>query len=233
MNDIVYLLKDGPNEELRYSLRTVEKNFPHNRVVFVGGKPADITPDKFIKVDQNQGSKWNNTRQNLQRACEDETLTENFWLFNDDFFIMGAYKGSGLEFDGELKKHILEIEGRHNGNQSNYTLRLRQLCKTLAKAGIHAPRNYAIHRPMLVNREKAQRILETYPEQPMFRALYGNLTATEDNPGEPAKDCKVTPWLVPPYELSDIISTEDRCFAQGAVGRYIRERFTEPSRWEA
>lgn len=47
-HDIVYLLKDGPNEELRLSLRSVAKHFPHKRVIFVGGKPADITPDEFI-----------------------------------------------------------------------------------------------------------------------------------------------------------------------------------------
>jgi hypothetical protein len=231
-HDIVYLLKDGPNEELRFSLRSVEKNFPHRIVCFAGGRPIGLEPDIQIDVQQDQGSKWNNTRKNLLEAVRNDRLTPDIWLFNDDFFIMGAYQGSGLEFDGELKKHILEIEGRHNGNHTTYTLRLRQLCKTLAKAGIHTPRNYAIHRPMLINREKAQRILETYSEEPMFRALYGNLTATEDNPGKPAKNCKVTPWLRPAYELSDIISTEDQCFERDAVGRYIRERFTEPSRWE-
>lgn len=230
MNDIVYLLKDGPNEELRYSLRSVAQNFPHRRVVFVGGKPEDITPDKFIKVEQNQGSKWNNTRQNLQRACEDEEISDDFWLFNDDFFIMGDYQGNGLEFDGSLWLHICEIENRHNMNKSNYTLRLRHLLQTLRKAGIPDPKNYAVHRPMLINKRKALAVMAKYPDEPMFRALYGNLEGSE---GKPAKDCKVTPWLKPPYELSDIISTEDRCFAKDAVGRYIRERFKKPSRWEA
>lgn len=145
---------------------------------------------------------------------------------------VSASRNSGLEFDGELKKHIIEIERRHNGNRSNYALRMRNLCKTLAKAGIHTPRNYAIHRPMLVNRAKALEVMAKFPEEPMFRALYGNLTATEAD-STPAKDCKVTTWLKPAYEQSDIISTDDKCFAKGAVGRYIRERFTEPSRWES
>lgn len=232
MNDIVYLLKDGPNEELRYSLRTVAKNFPHNKVVFVGGKPADITPDEFIRVEQNQGSKWNNTRQNLLTACQNAAISDDFWLFNDDFFIMEPYHGHDLEYDDSLWHHIIAIENRHHMNKSGYTLRLRQLCKTLRTAGIDAPKNYAVHRPMLVNKAKALEVLTKYPEEPMFRALYGNLTAIDD-PGAEVKDCKVTPWLKPAYEMSDIISTEDRCFAKDAVGRYIRERFTEPSRWES
>ena len=232
MNDIVYLLKPGPNEELRFSLRSIEKNFPHGRIVFVGGKPEDITPDRFIKVEQNLPTKWENTRKNLLTACQTEDITENFWLFNDDFFIMGPHKGHGLEFDGELLDHVIEIEARHHQQKSNYTIRLRHLWTTLKQAGIKHPKNYAIHRPMLVNKTKALEVLTKYPQEPMFRALYGNLTATEAD-STPAKDCKVTTWLKPAYELSDIISTDDKCFAKGAVGRYIRERFTEPSRWES
>lgn len=131
-----------------------------------------------------------------------------------------------------IRAHTEFVRIEHPDNRSNYALRMRNLCKTLAKAGIHTPRNYAIHRPMLVNRAKALEVMAKFPEEPMFRALYGNLTATEAD-STPAKDCKVTPWLVPPYEQSDIISTDDKCFAKGAVGRYIRERFTEPSRWES
>lgn len=44
--------------------------------------------------------------------------------------------------------------------------------------------------------------------------------------------------IVPAYNEGPFIercinSTDDKCFENGAVGRYIRERFTEPSRWES
>lgn len=229
MADIVYLLKDGPNEELRYSLRSVERNFPADRIIFVGGKPDDITPDIFIKVDQSEPTKWANTRKNLLTAVQNDQISEDFWLFNDDFFIMRPYNTTEPEFDDSLWHHIAQIESRHRMNMSKYTLLLRHLCKTLRDAGIHEPKNYATHRPMLINRKKALETLQRFPSEPMFRALYGNINQIG---GHEVKDCKVTPWLTPDYTNSDVVSTEDVCFAKGDVGRWIRSIFTEPSRWE-
>ncbi len=60
--DIVYFVKESAqNEELRYSLRSVEKNFPHRNVWFVGGKPKGLTPDKWHAVNQDRETKWGNT----------------------------------------------------------------------------------------------------------------------------------------------------------------------------
>ena len=43
MRDIVYIIKDDlPTTELKYSLRSVEANFPHRLVWFVGGKPDKL-----------------------------------------------------------------------------------------------------------------------------------------------------------------------------------------------
>ena len=45
--DVVYVLKSNIDpEELRYSLRSVEKNFPHRYVWFVGSQPEGFKPDK-------------------------------------------------------------------------------------------------------------------------------------------------------------------------------------------
>ena len=229
MHDIVYLLKPGPNEELRYSLRSVEKNFEHGRVIFVGGKPSDITPDVFIEVAQTGPTKWANTRRNLMMAVQDSRISEDFWLFNDDFFIMADYDKTQAEFDGELMAHIEEVEQRHGMLQSRYTKLLRSLHKTLTDAGIENPKNYAIHRPMLINKRKARETLERFPAEPMFRALYGNINQIG---GHEVKDCKFTPWLKPSTKGATVISTEDNSFATGAIGRKIRASFPEPSRWE-
>ena len=67
--DSVYILKDEFNcEELRYSLRSVEKNFPHRFVWFVGGQPKGFQPDRAIKHKQVGSTKWDN--------YVDMTLTE-------------------------------------------------------------------------------------------------------------------------------------------------------------
>lgn len=228
-HDIVYLLKDGANEELRYSLRSVAKNFPHKNVIFVGGKPDDIDPDVFIKIEQTEPTKWANTRRNLIEACKNPGITDDFWLFNDDFFIMKPYKHDGREADRTLWHHIAEIENRHNMTMSKYTLMLRHCAKTLKDAGVIKPLNYAVHRPMLINKAKALEILDRFPSEPMFRCLYGNLT---EGVTESVKDLKITSWSTDRYEGAEIISTEDKAFQDGKVGEYIRASFFRPSPWE-
>lgn len=87
MWDIVYVVKDTKtNEELKYSLRSLV-NFPHKRVWFYGGCPRDLNPDFHIKVDQNQPTKWANIFMMFKMVCDNPTITKNFWLFNDDFFL--------------------------------------------------------------------------------------------------------------------------------------------------
>lgn len=228
-HDIVYLLKDGPNEELRYSLRSVAKNFPHGRIIFVGGCPEDIEPDVHIRIEQTEPTKWANTRQNLIAACKNPGITDDFWLFNDDFFIMKPYKSNGREADNTLWHHIAEIENRHFMTMSKYTLMLRHCGKTLRDAGIIKPLNYAVHRPMLINKDKALQIIRRFPCEPMFRNLYGNLTTGET---QAVKDIKITNWSTDRYEGADIISTEDKAFRDGKVGQYIRASFFKPSIWE-
>ena len=52
-NDIVFVLKDKlDTEELRYSLRSIEKNFPHRYVWFVGGQPEGFKPDRALPHKQ-------------------------------------------------------------------------------------------------------------------------------------------------------------------------------------
>ena len=65
-NDIVYILGDQPSyEELRYSLRSIEQNFPHGLVWFVGAQPRGFTPDRAVKHIQTGESKWQKIRSSM------------------------------------------------------------------------------------------------------------------------------------------------------------------------
>ena len=82
---------------------------------------------------------------------------------------------------------------------------------------------------MLINKQKALEILGRFPSEPMFRSLYGNLT---EGVTEAVKDVKITSWSTDRYEGAEIISTEDKAFASGDVGKYIRNAFPDRSKWE-
>lgn len=231
-HDIVYFLKQTPtNEELRYSIRSVVQNFPHRKIVFYGGCPYDMTPDRHVNVVQNKPSKWQNVHYMLGVACKDDDLTPNFWLFNDDFFVMKPVDELPPLYNRSLWRHIVEVEERHQGQRSAYAIQLRHLCRTLTLIDPDTEAlNYATHMPMLINRKKALKTLTEFPNEPMFRALYGNHHKIG---GEHRDDCKITGWLkIPDYKDRQFLSTTDESFLHDEAGRYIRAQFTEKSRFE-
>lgn len=231
--DIVYFVRDGKNEELRYSLRSVEENWQYNKVWFYGGCPNGIVPDEYVHCIQTELSKFERVRNMLYKACSNDNITESFWLFNDDFFILQP-KPETIKpmYNKTLQDRIAKIESRNGNIPTDYTKRLRHLVKTLEEAGLPTL-DYAVHKPMLVNRKKALEVLDKYPNEPMFRALYGNYWKLG---GESNHDMKIQ--LVNYNKCAtimrewDFLSTSDESFEVGNVGRYLRDRFNTPSRFE-
>ena len=227
--DIVYFVKpDQVNNELLYSLRTVDQNFPHARVWFVGGQPIEMTPDERLAIVQHGRNRYERVRNMLIEVCRNEEITEDFWLFNDDFFILQPIEELPPWYNGTLREHVANIEHRHHGETSGYTRQLRRTIEILRAAGCGI-RNYAVHAPMRINRRKMLETIERFPDCPMFRALYGNYN---DIGGIDAPDCKIVRPETPIPFGALFVSTSDSSFINGQVGRQIRERFPEKSRWE-
>ena len=228
-HDIVYFLREGANEELRYSLRSVDENFAYNKIWFVGGKPDGLEPDGYLPIEQFGVDKFERVRNMLIDACKNDNITEDFWLFNDDFFVMKPTLKEVQWVNGTLEQRIAQIESSENrGMQTLYTRRLRHLVRTLKKDGLPTL-NYAVHKPMLINRKKALEVLEKYPHEPMFRALYGNywrIKAKNDI------DCKIRRLDRALNADRQFISTSDDSFRCGVVGAQLQERFKFKSRFE-
>ena len=227
-NDVVYIVRGGKNEELRYSLRSVEQNFPHRDVCIYGGKPKGIKADINVQMEQYGRDKWEKVRNTLKEICKNDLHTENIWLFNDDFFIMQPVKKPANYYDGTLAHQINVIEAKVFGRKTQYSVKLRHLLDTLRKAGVEQPLNYAHHTPMLINRKKMLETLEAYHREPMFRALYGNLNHIG---GVDMPDVKFygnrQPWPIGTYA-----STADESWLTEKIGFVIRDKFRTPSRWE-
>ena len=227
--DIVYFVKETPeNEELRYSLRSVEQNFPHNKVWFYGGQPYGLKPDGKVPVAQNNPTKWENVRQMLEMACKNDEITEDFWLFNDDFFVIKPVEELPPIYDGDLYRRIIHIEGRHGDKPSSYTANLRQTVKELERRGLGCL-NYAVHIPMLINRKKALEVLSEFPNCAMFRALYGNYWKIGGRDDHDVKIAKMDKEVNPDWEF---LSSSDISFTNGKLGAFICEKFNEESRFE-
>ena len=223
--DIVYFVKDSEsNEELRYSLRSLV-NFPHRNVWFYGGCPKGLKPDRYVYVKQDKDNKWQNVSTMLDMACVNRHISKNFWLFNDDFFIMNKVLHPVNYFSGDLYKRIVQLEDKHGGI-TEYSQQLRNMCQELEALGCSS-KNYAVHYPMLINRQKALELLNT-TDNPMFRSLYGNYANVK---AICSNDCKIIS-KEKEWNGSNYLSTEDKAFADGIVGKQIRERFPDKCRYE-
>ena len=229
--DVVYLLKDTQaNYELRYSLRSVVENFPHRKIVFAGGKPCGLEPDLYVPVIQDRPSKWENTRKNLEAVVNDDRVSDNFWLFNDDFFVLeSANEKVGAYFDNRISDAIRKTE-KGFGHPIDWTRRLRKLIGELTERNLPTL-NYAVHKPMLFNKKKLKAVLDEFPDEPMIRALYGNYYHL-DGVNAPDYKVRVTQYQISKVEKWDFVSTQDDSFRDGNIGEYLRNKFYVPSRFE-
>ncbi len=226
-NDIIYILKkELDTEELRYSLRSVEKNFPHRYVWFIGGQPKGFKPDRYIKHNQEGALKWELIRSSMYKAVENEELSDEFFLFNDDFFIMKPVKGEWKNFvDMTLAERIEELK-LENPWLNIYGRTLFKAEQELINLG--APTmNYDVHLPMLFHKAN---VAETIKQcsSPQMRSVYGNLTRSPFiiHPDVKVYDLETVP------EDPDFLSTNDKTFNNGKVGEYIRAKFPKPCKYE-
>lgn len=232
--DIVYFLKVGTrNEELRYSLRSVEKYVPHRKVWFYGGKPEGIRPDGYVHCAQREMTKWERVRGMMHQACQNDEITEDFWLFNDDFFILKPLlEDAPAPYDGTLTSKADEVDKRHHGEPGEWTTNLRRL-RDLLKENNRPELNYAVHKPLLVNRRKMLAVLDKFPREPMLRALYGNYYELG---GVDSPDMKVTGLATKDIDAkmaaTDCVSTSDESFRNGQIGKWLRDKFNTESRFE-
>lgn len=224
MYDIVYFVKDTEsNEELRYSLRSL-KNFPHRKVWFYGGCPKGLKPDVHIKVNQDQPNKWMNIFKMFKMVCLNDQISKNFWLFNDDFFVMKPVTKGPNYFEGDLYKRVVTLEDKHDGI-TPYSRQLRYTLQELEGMGC-TTKNYALHVPMLINRNNGQELINIM-DGPMIRCLYGNYFNIG---GEEHCDVKIDS-KTKEYKDGEYLSTNDNSFA-GLVGQQIKDRFKDKCKYE-
>lgn len=229
MSDVVYLVRGGRNEELRYSLRSLY-HLPHDRVWVVGANPPPwLTGVERIGVRQQQ-YKFADVPLKLLAACRHPEISDPFWLFNDDFFVTRPVDGFPLLHRGPLRAQMACGWGESYRQGADRTARL------LVSWGHRDDGllSYELHMPLWVRKrefveawQRAQFVDFTIPT--CFRSLYGNHAQLG---GREVDDAKVRDCDSLPDPDAPAVSTTDRTFARGEVGRWIRARLPDPSPYE-
>ena len=228
--DLVYPLKDSQtNEELRYSLRSVEKHAKnYGKVITIGGTVAGIKPDIAIPLHQIGGTKYDRVNMTFKEICLNSSISENFVLMNDDFFIMEDVDMSKLKsyYRCSMADYLQIIIDAQC--PSAYTERLARASMALELLGLDT-KCYELHIPMLFNKHKLLEVIGAFYGFCGTRSLYGNYHNLK-----PAKmnDCKI--FTKGDNFIKDLpfLSTTDSSFRDGRVGEYIRNQFKEKSKYE-
>jgi hypothetical protein len=228
--DFVYICKDGHNEELRYSIRSVMASFPDAKVWLVGGKPLWYV-GSHIAVQQ-KSAKYINAINNLKAICSSEDISEEFVLMNDDFYIVEKIESvetlhGGLLIDKiNLYKKIT--------TQSGYISKLEKTFVKMTDLGIKSPLDYELHVPMIMEKNKLKTVLR-HGSEFLWRSMYGNIFNVGGTEMEDVKVYTEGPLTAKSYEIKNkqhrYLSSTDSSF-QMLYSIVLKELFKSKSIYE-
>jgi hypothetical protein len=146
--DIVYILGNGSktNDEIRYSLRSIETYLKFDRVFIVGECPSFLKNVIHIPYKENSNPRVNHLEKVNEVIKRVPDLSENFLLMYDDIFFIRSedidnypnyYKGQLERFCGEdsLFKKCLSDTKYYLEEHGKPTL------------------NFSVHRPVIYNKK--------------------------------------------------------------------------------
>ena len=226
MADVMYAVRPGPNEELRYSLRALHANLPHDRVFIVGHGPDWLTD--VTRIDRTEFSnKYILLNECVRRVCETD-ISDMFYKFDDDMFVMEPMEKIPPLHIGSLVQHMNRRGGKNDRGYGGVLYSTLQACEYM---GVDNPWSFESHTPMLFDKMYVSAILEMvwnkFPTMGL-QSVYGNVFYP-DAAAYPDVKIRFADRHLPPGSLW---STEDYTFEHGSVGREIRKRFPNPSPYE-
>jgi len=232
--DIVYILGTGSvwqNNEIRYSLRSVEKNISDlGNVFIVGEKPDWIQNVFYLPHPDSHSEKWKNGFFKIRRACLEEKISNTFLLMNDDFFIIKKIEAESYPY---YYNGLLSYSEKLHSKKFQTTRAMTAETLGYNNRGLL---NFSIHRPFKYNKEMFYHLpgIPLHLKGFSVRSFYANYYNV---PAVPSKDPLISPLrsgkdferIVSGYSDFSIFSSTAR---SPAFHNWIRSLFPDPSSFE-
>jgi hypothetical protein len=226
--DYVYICREGNNEELRYSIRSVVAHASYNNIWLVGYKP-DWYLGNFVNLPDT-ATKFDNIVSCIKTITDVGAISDDFVLMNDDFFFLKDVGKVPIYHGGLLRDKIdkyIELGSRR------YATLLSRTYNNLVRQGIKDPLDYDIHVPMPMNKIKLK---ESIKKAYFPRSGYGNV---HNIGGTHIEDVKTysnkSPLKSNSYDFKNgnmpFVSTEDGSF-QEVCDTVLKDMFPNPSQYE-
>ncbi len=227
MVDIVYSIKKGGSRwgdnELRYSLRSIEKHLKNYRNIYlIGYKPDWIQNVIHIEAKDDNPIPDNNILNKLYKACDHPDISDSFLFFNDDHFLLQDFDAPNFPYFywATLKTFL-------RNRKDGYGMRVRNTMKYLVGNG-KPEKHFDIHYPIIYEKAKFKPCFEKLPvtyHGYVIKSIYAN---TLEIGGASIPDCKYT---TPPNSVNICFSTHPK--PSPIVCKWLEERFPDKSRYEA
>ena len=227
--DVVYVLGSDShydNDELRYSLRSIEKYLSGVGKVWIIGECADWIENvrHIFYPDQPSKQPDYNIMRKICRAIEEPELSEDFLFFNDDHFLLHPFEAETFPyfFDKTLERYLKERGTDTYGKRAKNTL------DHLKSKGLPC-KHFDIHYPIIYNKslflQHVAQAVDWSKEAYVIKSMYANSLSIE---GTEAKDYKTGRELPP--AAAKVFSTTPKF--RYNIHRFLKEQFNEVSRYE-
>lgn len=224
MIDIVYPLGIGSrwnNNELRYSLRSVEKNLTAVRKVFlIGQNPEWIKNVVHIPYPDDKNVPDENIRYKILAACDDKRISNDFLFMNDDHYILKQFQADKFPF------YYADLFKTYFKRGDQYGIRCRNSYRYLIDNN-YSTKFYDIHYPIIYNKSKFRQIFSNLKPKYsgyVLKSLYGNMT----NPiSTKIVDCKfdgIPKETMPCFSTLPTVSPK--------VAEFLKTTFPNKSKYE-
>lgn len=200
--DLVYTYRHSQwyDNEIRYSLRSVEKYLSGSRDIYIIGEmPKLIQNIKFIEFADSSEIDTNNVIRKLLVASHNPDISDPFIWMHDDFMINRPIDSCAIRpwYNGRLKDYISYCEKRKpEADKSKYVQTLRNTLSPLNDRA-NGMLNYELHVPFAFHKELLQEaVTMMHPALNLnwcIRSVYGNRNYS---PGKwEMEDVKINKYL--------------------------------------
>lgn len=214
------------NPELKYALRSIAANLPHDTVWIVGYQPNWLTNVEFIPGNTRPHPKAN-IYYNLLAACEHPDVPDDMIVFNDDFFVTEPIETVAVHYRCTLQEHI-DLP-RLQRSRGWWWRSLTTTLECLQALGFADPLSYELHVPLLIRKREMADTLRRFEDvqphnPPQWRTLYATLHQIGGTQLQDPKAYRAGPVHTPYH------STTDGSFPHFA--QHFAQQFPTPSRYE-
>lgn len=234
MIDALYILGDGSkfdNEELRYSLRTLEKHVKNIHKVIIVGEDPKFLSDKaeYHYIPEVKGNKEYRIAKKIYTACEKGIVKGDFLFLNDDFFFT-------KEFDATKYPYYHKGDLLLGSPNKFYKASLMATYNYLKENGFNTL-HFDVHTPIIYNSEKFLALKPHLDKSCLnafgfvLKSLYSNIYGIEGEEYEDVKLGKFNNNVFERMKSTNVVSCYDGGFEDWLYA-YLRHEYKEKSKYE-